>query len=127
MARHGFYPCHVTVYFMEAHLIFVAADGGIGELASLVGVQGLYHVVDFGDEVPLFSFCWDEVPVIGVFARRGGSGGAHVLPLATHVPSLGFFGLGEASVDIFYVHQGPGEKISVPDGLEPSGFGGKPS
>ena len=30
-----------TVYFMEAHLIFVAAVGGLGELASLVGVQAI--------------------------------------------------------------------------------------
>ena len=29
-ARNGFHPCCVTVYFMEIHLIFVAAAGGIG-------------------------------------------------------------------------------------------------
>ena len=123
---HWFYPCCVTVYFMEAHLIFVATVGGIGELASLVGVKGLFYVVDLGNEVLVFWFCGGEVPVLGVAARRGGSSGAHALPLAAHVPSLGFFRLREAFVDIFHVYQGPGEKISFPIGLEPIGFGGKP-
>ena len=63
-ARHGFYPCCVTVYFMEAHLIFVAADGGLRELASLVGVKGLFYVVDLGNEVLLFWFCGGELPVL---------------------------------------------------------------
>ena len=126
-AWNGFYTCCVTVYYMEEHFIFVAADGGLRELASLVGVQGLFYVVDLGDEVLLFWFYGGEVPVVALVAPRGGSSAAHALPLAAHVPSLGLFGLGEASVDIFYVHQGSGEKISVPDGLEPSGFGGEPS
>ena len=126
-AQHGFYPCCVTVNFMEAHLIFVAKVGGLGELASLVGVQGLFYVVDLGNEVLLFWFCGGEVTAFGVVERRGGSSGAHALPLAAHVPSLGFFRLREAFVDIFHVHQGPGEKFSFPGGLEPSGFGGKPS
>ena len=126
-AQHGFYPCCVTVNFMEAHLIFVAKVGGLGELASLVGVQGLFYVVDLVNEILVFWFCGDEVPFLGVVARRGGSSGAHALPLAAHVPSLDLFRLREAFVDIFHVHQGPGEKFSFPDGLEPSGFGGKPS
>ena len=41
-ARHGLYPCRVTIYFMEAHLIFVAADGSLGELACLVGAHGVF-------------------------------------------------------------------------------------
>ena len=109
---------------MEEHFIFVAADGGLRELASLVRVQGLFYVIDLGDEVLLFWFCGGEVTVFGVVARWGRSSGALALMLAAHVPSLGFFGLREESVEIFHVHQGPGEKISVPDGLEPSGFGG---
>ena len=96
-------------------------------MASLVGVQGLFYVVDLGDEVLLFWFCGVEVPVFGVVSRRGGPIGAHALPMAAHVPSLGLLGLGEASVDIFHIHQRPGEKISVTDGLEPSGFVGEPS
>ena len=108
-------------------MIFVAADGGLRELASLVGVQGLFYVVDLGDEVLLFWFYGGEVPVVALVAPRGGSSAAHALPLAAHVPSLGLFGLGEASIDIFYVHQGSGQKISVPDGLESSSFGGEPS
>ena len=78
---------------MKAHLIFVAADRSLGELACLVGVQGVFYVVNLGDEVLLFWFCRGEVPVFGVVARRGGSSGAHVLPLDAHVPSLGFFRL----------------------------------
>ena len=38
------------------------------------------------------------MPVFGVVAWRGRSSGTHALPLAAHVPSLGFFRLGEASV-----------------------------
>ena len=95
-------------------------------MASLGGVQGLFYVVHLGDEVLVFWFCRGEVSVLIVVARQGGSSGAHALPLAAHVPSLGFFRLGEAFVDIYYIHQGLGEKISFLDGLEPSGFGGKP-
>ena len=66
------------------------------------------------------------MPVLGIVARRGGLSGAYALPLSVHVTSLGFFILGEVFVEIFHVHQGPGEKISFPDNLEASGFGGKP-
>ena len=67
-------------------MIFVAAEGGLGELASLVRVQGLFYVVDLGNEVLLFWFCGGEVTAFGVVERRGGSSGAHALPLAAHVP-----------------------------------------
>ena len=29
-ARHGLYPCCITAYFMETHLIFVSTVGGLG-------------------------------------------------------------------------------------------------
>ena len=78
---------------MKAHLIFVAADRSLGELASLVGVQGFFNVVDLSNEVLVFGFCGGDVPVLGVVARRGGLSGAHALPVAAHAPSLDFFRL----------------------------------
>ena len=73
-------------------------------MASLVEVQGLFYVVDIGNEVLLFWFCRGEVPVLSVVAQRDGSSGAHALLLAAHVPSWGFFRLGESFVEIFHVH-----------------------
>ena len=45
--------------------MFVAAAGGFGELASLVGVQGLFYVVDLVNDVLVFWFCGGLVPVFG--------------------------------------------------------------
>ena len=53
-AWHEFDPCGVAFDLVEAHLIFVAAAGGLGELACLIGEQGVFDVVDFYDEVLLF-------------------------------------------------------------------------
>ena len=60
---HGLDPRCIAVYFMEGHLILVAAAGYFGKLACLVSEQGAFGIVDLHDEVLLLRHGWDYLPI----------------------------------------------------------------
>ena len=108
---------------MEAHLIFVAAAEGLGELACLICKYGAFNMLDFDDDVLLFWLCWGHMPVnFVVLGMSGGLGGAHALTLTAHVSPLGLLRLEEAFVHVLEVDEGTGKIVSLPDGFEPGGF-----
>ena len=106
-------------------MIFVAAAGGVWELAGLVSVKGARHVVYCDDNVVL-SFVSIGFIVLHVFGLCR-FGRPDVLALAAHVALLGLLGIGEKIIDIFDVDEGPGEAVSFVDGLEPYDFFSKPA
>ena len=102
---------------MEDHLIFVAAVGGVWELASLVSVQGARHVEYYADNV-VMQFVSLGFIVLHVFGLCK-FGGTDTLALAANVALLGILGLGGGIIDVLDVDEGPGEVVSSADGLKP--------
>ena len=57
---------------MQAHLVFVAAAGSLGELAGLICVESLFNIVDFYDEIFFLGSAGVTCPSSA--AGRGGAG-----------------------------------------------------
>ena len=50
---HGLDPCQVAVNLVKDHLVLVALDGVLGELASFISEQCPFDIVDFHNDVLL--------------------------------------------------------------------------
>ena len=103
---HGLDPYRFGVNFVEDHLLFISAAGGVRDPASLVSVQGALNVL-YCDENVVLAFVSISLIVLNIFGLCL-FGGPYALALAEHVALLDILGLRGKLMDIFDIDEGPG-------------------